>query len=118
MENFLKGRVRTCDTTGLPICLDAQPYIQLNAVMAVVFLLMGAVAGLLNALTRWSAVQLLPADWFYRSVTVHGLSMLIFWVIFMEIAILYFAGTTLLKSRLFSKGVALASFVLMLVGSV
>src|SRR3990172_6442111 len=118
MGNFLKGQVRTWETTGLPICLDAQLYIQLNAVMAVVFLLIGAVAGLLQVLTRWSAVQLLPVDWFYRIVTVHGISMLIFWIIFMEIAILYFAGTTLLNSRLFSKGVALVSFALMFVGSV
>lgn len=117
MGNFLTGRVRTCDTTGLPVCLDAQFFIRLNAVVAVVCILIGAVAGLLMALTRWSAVHLLNAVWYYRLLTVHGLSMLIFWIIFMEIAILYFAGTTLLNSRLFSRKIAWVSFLMMAVGA-
>ena len=116
--NHAPGAVRTCDTTGLPVCLTAQFFIRLNAVMAVVYLLFGGVAAVLLALTRWPAVQLLPADWYYRLVTLHGLSMLIFWIIFMEVAILYFAATTLLNSRLFSKGVAWVSFALMLTGSI
>ncbi|MCC6751486.1 MAG: cbb3-type cytochrome c oxidase subunit I [Deltaproteobacteria bacterium] len=109
--------MRKCDTTGLPVCLHAQRYIKLNAVFAVIFLLVGGIAALLLGLTRWPAVHLLPADWYYRMVTVHGLSMLIFWIIFMEIAILYFAGTTLLNSRLASKKIAALSFFLMLVGA-
>jgi len=116
--NHASGRVRTCDTTGLPVCLNAQLFIRLNAVMAVVFLLVGGVGAILLALTRWPAVHLLPAVWYYRLVTLHGLSMLIFWIIFMEVAILYFAGTTLLNTRLFSKGIAWVAFGLMLSGSV
>jgi cytochrome c oxidase subunit 1 len=111
------GAVRTCDTTGLPVCLTAQLFIKLNAVCAVVFLLVGGTAALLLALTRWPAVHLLPADWFYRILTLHGLNMLIFWILFMEVAILYFASTTLLNSRLASKGVAWAAFGMMLVGA-
>ncbi len=112
-----KGAVRTCDTTGLPVCLVAQQFVKLNAVLAVVFILMGGTAALLIALTRWPAVHLLPADWYYRLLTFHGLNMLIFWILFMEVAILYFVPTTLLNSRLASKGVAWASFAMMLVGS-
>ena len=115
--NHLPGRSRTCDTTGLLVCLDAQTFIRLNAVMAVVFLLVGGIAAILLGLTRWPTVHLLDAVWYYRLVTVHGLSMLIFWIIFMEIAILYFAATTLLRSRLASRGVATAAFGLMLVGA-
>lgn len=115
--NHAAGEVRTCDTTGLPVCLTAQRYIRWNAVMAVVFLLVGGVAALLLGLTRWPSVHLLDATWYYRIITVHGLSMLIFWIIFMEIAILYFACTTLLNSRLASKGLAAVSFGLMLVGA-
>ncbi|MEW5849594.1 MAG: cbb3-type cytochrome c oxidase subunit I [Myxococcota bacterium] len=111
------GAVRICDTTGLPVCTTAQTFIRLNAVMAVVHLLVGGVAALLLVLTRWPAVHLLPADWFYRVLTAHGLNMLIFWIIFMEIGILYFACTTPLNSRLYSKGVAVVSFALMLVGA-
>ena len=114
--NHAPGTVRTCDTTGLSVCLTAQLFIRLNAVMAVVSMLIGGVSALLLALTRWPAVHLLPADWFYRVLTAHGLNMLIFWIIFMEVAILYFAGAVLLNSRLASRGTAWASFGLMLAG--
>jgi cytochrome c oxidase subunit 1 len=42
--------------------------------------------------------------------------MLIFWIIFLEVAILYFVGTTLLNTRLASKTWAWVSFVLMTLG--
>jgi cytochrome c oxidase subunit 1 len=99
------------------VCLTAQLFIRLNAVMAVVFLLVGGTAAISIALTRWPAVHLLNAVWYYRATTVHGINMLIFWIIFMEIAILYFASTTLLNSRLFSKGLAWVSFGMMLGGA-
>lgn len=108
---------RTCDTTGLPVCLDAQRFIKLNAVCAIVFLLVGGVAALLLALTRWQTVHLLSPTWFYRILTVHGINMLIFWILFMEVAILYFASTTLLNSRLFSKGMAWIGWVMMIAGA-
>lgn len=111
--NHLPGLVRACDTTGLPVCLDAQRFIRLHAVMAVVFLLIGGVAAILLGLTRWPAVHLLPADWYYRVLTLHGLNMLIFWILSLEIGILYFAGTTLLNSRLASTKLAWACFGLM-----
>lgn len=113
-----EGAVRTCDTTGLPVCLTAQQFIKLNAVFAVIFLLVGGVAALLLGLTRWPTVHLLSATWYYRILTLHGLNMLIFWILFMEVAILYFAGTVLLNTRLFSKAMAWTSFAMMLVGAV
>jgi len=118
MGNLLEGRYRTCPTTGLNICFDAQKFIKSHAVVAVVVFLLGAIAALLLALTRWSAVHLLPADWLYRLLTFHGLNMLIFWIISMEVAILYFTATTLLNSRLFSAKVAWVAFLLMLTGIV
>lgn len=114
----LKPGMRRCDTTGLPVCLDAQAFIKLNAVMAVVYLLVGAVAALLLALTRWPAVHLLDATWFYRILTLHGINMLIFWILFFEVAVLYFASTTLLNTKLFSRKIAWVSFGMMVVGSV
>ncbi len=109
---------RSCHTTGLNVCLTAQRFIKLNAVAAVVFLLLGGVAAILLALTRWQAIHLLPVDWFYRILTFHGLNMLIFWILFFEIAILYFASTTPLNSKLFSRKVAWVSFGMMLVGAI
>lgn len=115
--NHAAGEVESCGTTGLPVCLNARLFIRLNAVMAVVFLLVGAICAILLGLTRWPAVHLLSAEWFYRVLTAHGLNMLIFWIIFMEIAILYFVGTSLLNSRLASKKTAWVSFGLMLAGA-
>jgi cytochrome c oxidase subunit 1 len=108
---------RVCGTTGLHVCFDAQRFIKLNAVSGIVFLLLGGIAALLLALTRWQTVHLLPVDWFYRILTFHGLNMLIFWILFFEVAILYFACTTPLNARLYSKKVAWLSFGLMIVGA-
>ncbi len=116
--NYLVNQVRVCDTTKLSVCLTAETFIKLNAVMAVVALLIGGIGAILLALTRWPAVHLLSAEWYYRILTLHGLNMLIFWIIFMEVAILYFAGTVLLNSRLFSKTLAWISFLLMSIGAI
>jgi len=109
---------RTCGTTGLGVCLDAQRFIKLNAVSGIVFLLLGGIAALLLALTRWQTVHLLPVDWFYRILTFHGINMLILWILFFEVAILYFACTTPLNARLYSRKVAWVSFAMMIVGAV
>ncbi|MBE2216149.1 MAG: cbb3-type cytochrome c oxidase subunit I [Opitutaceae bacterium] len=109
---------RHCDTTGLKVCLSSQSFIKLSAVSAVVFLLLGGIAAILLALTRWQAVHLLPVDWFYRILTFHGLNMLIFWILFFEVAILYFACTIPLNARLFSRKIAWAAFAMMLTGAV
>ena len=88
-----------------------------NAVAAVVFLLVGGIYGLLVGLTRWPAVHLLPADAFYLTLTAHGINVLIFWMIFFEIAVLYFASSVLLGCRLAVPKVAWAGFALMLIGA-
>ena len=108
---------RICPTTGLRVFLNAQNLIKANAVAAVVFLLIGGLLGLSVALTRWPAVHLLPADWFYLALTGHGLNVLLFWIIFFEIAVLYFASAVLLNSRLAAPRVAWVAFVLMVVGA-
>ena len=117
MSNNPTGK-RTCATTGLPVCLDAEFFIKCNAVLGVVFLLIGGIGALLLALTRWQTVHLLPVDWFYRILTLHGLNMLIFWILFFEVAILYFAATSLLNVKLFSVKTAWVSLIMMLTGAV
>ena len=69
------------------------------------------------ALTRWPAVHLLPADWFYLVLTAHGANVLLFWIIFFEIAVLYFCSATLLHCRLATPKLAWLGFVLMVVGA-
>jgi cytochrome c oxidase subunit I len=109
---------RICPTTGLRVYLNAQTLIKANAVAAVVFLLLGGLLGLSVALTRWPAVHLLPADWFYLALTAHGFNVLLCWIIFFEIAILYFASAVLLNCRLAAPRVAWAAFALMVIGAV
>ena len=109
---------RTCPTTGLKIHRPAENLIKANAVAAVVFLAIGGLFGLLVALTRapWAA-RLLPADWFYLALTAHGLDVLIVWIIFFEMAVLYFASAVLLSSRLAAPRWAWSGFALMIVGA-
>ncbi|HYM02333.1 MAG TPA: cbb3-type cytochrome c oxidase subunit I [Stellaceae bacterium] len=113
---YAEARFRTCPVTGLKVERQAELLIRANAVAAVVFLAVGGLFGLLVALTRWPAVHLLPAEWFYIVLTGHGANVLLFWIIFFEIAVLYFASATLLNCRLATPRIAWFAFVLMLVG--
>src|SRR5665811_2179956 len=108
---------RTCQYTGLKVDVAAQSLIKANAVAAVVFLLIGGLMGLSVSLTRWPAVHLLPAEWFYLALTGHGANVLLFWIIFFEIAVLYFASAILLNSRIAAPKFAWLGFVLMVVGA-
>lgn len=112
-----KAIFRTCGATGLEVDLAAERLIKANAVAAVVFLLIGGIGALLLALTRWQAIHLLPANWFYRVVTLHGFDMLIAWIVFFEVAGLYFGGAVLLNARLVQPAIAWVSFLLMVVGA-
>lgn len=108
---------RTCPTTGLRVDRTAEKLIRANAVVAVVFLAIGGLFGLLIALTRWPAVHLLPADWFYLVLTAHGFDVLLVWIMFFEVAILYFASAILLNSRLAGPRWAWTGFGMMLAGA-
>ena len=112
MANF-----RTCPDTGFKIDLQADKLIKWNAVTAVVFLLVGGLFGLLVALTRWPAVHLLDADLFYLALTAHGLDVLLVWIIFFEMALLYFTSAILLNSRLAMPKVGWLGYWLMLIGA-
>jgi len=108
---------RTCPTTGLKVDLAAEKLIKANAVAAVVFLAIGGLFGLLVAMTRWPEVHLLPVNWFYLALTAHGLDVLLVWIIFFEMAVLYFASAVLLSSRIAGPRWAWTGFALMLVGA-
>ena len=117
MASAVSGAFRICPTTGLRVYSNAQSLIKANAVAAVVFLLIGGLFGLSVALTRWPTVHLLPLDWFYLALTAHGFNVLLCWIIFFEVAVLYFASAVLLNSRLAAPRVAWLAFVLMIVGA-
>ncbi|GAB2735356.1 b(o/a)3-type cytochrome-c oxidase subunit 1 [Melaminivora jejuensis] len=109
---------RTCPRTGLQFEAQAEKLMIANAFMAVVALLVGGILAIGVVLTRWPAVHWLAADTFYMVLTAHGIDMLIFWIIFFEVAVLYFASSTLLRCRIATPKIAWAGFALMLVGAV
>jgi cytochrome c oxidase subunit 1 len=108
---------RTDPATGLLFHEPAEKLIRWNAVAAVVSLLVGGLLAIGVVLTRWQAVHLLPPDMFYQVLTAHGINMLIFWIIFFEIAVLYFASSTLLRCRLAAPKMAWLAFALMVLGA-
>lgn len=111
-----KDDYRTCPVLTLKVDMHAERLIIANAVMAVVTLTIGGLAALLIALTRWQAVHLLDATWFYRLLTLHGIDMLIAWMVFFEIAGLHFGSTVLLNARHAAPKAAWLGFILMTVG--
>ncbi len=109
---------RTCPESGLQFHKPAEALMRFHAVAAVVCLLIGGITALLVTLTRWPAVHLLPADQFYMLLTTHGINMLIFWIIFFEIAVLHFCSSTLLRCRLAMPKMAWVGFILMVAGAI
>ena len=109
---------RICPRSGLQFDTDAEKLMRWNAVAGVLALLLGGIMALGVILTRWPAVHLLPADQFYLALTAHGVDMLIFWIIFFEIAVLYFASSTLLHCRLATPKIAWLGFWLMAIGAI
>jgi cytochrome c oxidase subunit I len=97
---------RICRVTGYQVFTRVQGLIVFQAVAAVLSLATGGVLALLMALTRWEAVGLLPPELYYRFTSAHGTVMLVFWIVFFEVAALLFGGTVLINHRL--KGVAVA----------
>jgi cytochrome c oxidase subunit I len=111
------GAFRVCPTTGLKVHKDADALIKANAVVATVALLIGGTAAILVLLTRWQAVHLLSDVMFYRWLTIHGMNMLIFFILFFEMAVLYFASAVLLNSRVAGPKWGWVAFALMVGGA-
>ena len=110
-------RFRTCSITGLKVDKTAENLIKVNAVVAIVCFLIGVLAAIGLVLTRWQAFHLLDPVYYYRFLTVHGVNMLLFFIIFFEMAVLYFAGPVLLNSRLPLPKLGWLAFLLMVVGA-
>jgi cytochrome c oxidase subunit 1 len=111
-----KDDYRVCGVTTLKVDMHTERLIIANAVMAVVCLALGGIAALLIALTRWQAIHLLDATWFYRLLTLHGIDMLVAWIVFFEMAGLHFGSTVLLNARHAAPRTAWFAFILMTVG--
>jgi cytochrome c oxidase subunit 1 len=112
------AQFRVCPDSGFYFDKSAESLMKANAVAGAVSLLIAGILALGVILTRWQEVHLLPADLFYQALTGHGINALIFWIIFFEMAILYFASSTLLRTRLAAPRWAWLGFALMIIGMV
>lgn len=108
---------RTCSVTGLNVHRSAENMVKLYGLTAVVALLVGGVFAFFVAMTRWEAVGLLSAEDFYTYTSIHAWNLLIFWMIFMEVAILYVAGPFVLGRKLAMKSVAKVAYGVMVAGA-
>ena len=117
MSTATMSEFRIDPVSGLKVNRTANTLVKWNAFAAVVFLLVGGLFGLGVALTRMPSVQLLSPELFYMALTAHGLVNLAVWIIFFEMAVLYFLGAHLLGNRLATPRWAWAQFWLMLVGA-
>ena len=109
---------RTCPRSGLQFESQAEKLMFANAVTAVVALFVGGILAIGVVATRWPAIHWLAADTFYMVLTAHGIDMLIYWMIFFEVAVLYFCSSTLLRCRIATPKIAWLAFALMLIGAV
>ena len=109
---------RRCRVTDLVVDRSAERQIMAHVVTAVVYLAIGGTLALLIALTRWQWVHLLLPNTFYELLSAHGMVMLIFWILFFEIAGLIFGSTILLSARMVAPILGWIAYAMMLGGSV
>ncbi len=108
---------RTCSVTGLDIHRSAENHVKLFGLTAVIALVVGGFFALTVALTRWELVGLLDPEAFYTHLSMHAWNLLVFWMVFMEIAILYVGGPMVLGRRLPLTKLAKAGWGLMAAGA-
>jgi cytochrome c oxidase subunit 1 len=109
---------RNCSVTGLDIHRSAENHVKLFGLTAVVAMVVGGLFAISVALTRWELIGLIPEDGYYRHLSMHAWNLLIFWMVFMEIAILYVGGPMVLGRRLPLTTLAKAGWVTMFAGAV
>ncbi|GAA6743480.1 cbb3-type cytochrome c oxidase subunit I [Thermus antranikianii] len=109
---------RTCPATGLRLFSTTETLVKINAVVAVVFLLLGFLWVIPSIINRVLGPGVVSPQLYYQATFLHGWNMLIFWILFFEVALLYFAASALLKTPLRFSGLAWGGFWLMLLGAV
>lgn len=111
-------RSRTCAVTGLRVYAGAQALTLANAVAAVLAVAIGGAFGVSMALTRAPSLELLGSKAYYVALTGHGVSALILWPVFFEVAAMVFASSVLLNARVWSLKLGWVAFALMIAGAV
>lgn len=111
-------RFRTCAVTDFEVERQGNRLTLAHGISAVVLLAIGGLMALLVAVQRVDAIQFISDDWWYRLVAAHGTVMLIFWMLFFEVAALHWGSTMLLNAPMRIPRVGWAAFGMMAVGVV
>ncbi|ELY88493.1 cytochrome c oxidase subunit I [Natrinema altunense] len=117
-NEYREDGFRTCSVTGLEVHRSVDNHVKLFGLTAVVALLYGGIFAFTVAMTRWEVIGLLDPGAFYTHLSLHAWNLLIFWMVFMEIAILYVGGPMVLGRRLPFTRVAKAGWLVMAAGAV
>src|SRR5215510_8309649 len=110
-------RSRTCTVTGLRVFAGAQALTVANAVCAVLAVAVGGLYGVSMALTRAPSLELLGSKGYYVALTGHGVSALVLWPVFFEVAAMVFASSVLLNARVWSMKLGWSAYALMVAGA-
>ncbi len=112
----LPGLFRTCPVTGLRVHLPTQRLIIANFVMALLSIVIGGIAAIFVGFSRGSTILVKDPEQYYIWLTAHGFNMLIFWILWFEVALVYFVSTVLLNTSIYSSRIGWLAFTLMLIG--
>ncbi|MFW6153145.1 MAG: cytochrome c oxidase subunit I [Halobacteriota archaeon] len=109
---------RTCSITGLDVHRSVENHVKLFGLTAVVALLVGGSFAFTVAMTRWEFVGLIDPSDYYNHLSLHAWNVLVFWMVFMEIAILYVGGPMVLGRRMPIPRLATAGWAIMTVAAI
>src|SRR5215831_5721724 len=108
---------RLCSVTGLRVYAGAQALTLANAVCAVLALAAGGAFGVSMAFTRSPSLELLGSNAYYAALTGHGVSALILWPVFFEVAAMVLTSTVLLNAPVWNMKLGWAALGLMIAGA-
>jgi cytochrome c oxidase subunit 1 len=109
---------RKCSITGLDVHESVENHVKLFGLTAVIAMAIGGLFAISVAMTRWELIGLIPEDGYYTHLSMHAWNVLIFWMVFMEIAILYVGGPMVLGRKLPVPKIAKAGWLIMVVGAI
>ncbi len=116
-NDYDENGFRACSVTGLDIHRTAENHVKIFGLTAVIALLLGGLFAITVVTTRWELVGFLPPGAFYKHLSAHAWNLLIFWMVFMEVAILYVGGPMILGRRLPLPRLATGAWAGMVVGA-
>ncbi len=120
MSEFVhnKSEFRVCPQTSFRVYRKAEPLMIANAVVAVLALAIGGTAALVMGIHKMPMeFSFVSNERYYQVVNIHGINMLILWIVWFEVAAMYFASTAMLNSKMASTKMGWTAFALMLAGT-